>query len=170
MDDPTSRPVGPPADDPDDAQDAGVGHDTGHDPGDPMAYVPPPPTPPTGTARRLLLVAGAIISVEALGLIALAVAEASVITPGRVGLGVSTAFFLGAFGVMLLAALNRVLKGHSWARGFLVFSQLIQLLLSYNFRGDVWWIPTGLAAAAVVALACLLSRPVTRALGSSSGM
>lgn len=153
MDDPTSQPADPP----DDTED-------------PMAYVPPPPTPPTGTARRLLLVAGVVISLEALGLIALAVAEASVITPGRVGLGVSTAFFLGAFGVMLLAALNRVLKGHGWARGFLVFSQLIQLLLSYNFRGDVWWIPVGLAGTAVIALACLLSRPVTRALGSPSGM
>lgn len=130
----------------------------------------PPPSPPTGTARRLLLVVALVVSLEALALIGLAVAEASVVTAGRVGLGVSTAVFLGLFGVMLLAGANRVLKGYSWARGFLVFSQLIQLLLSFNFRGDVWWITPSLAASAVVVLVCLLAPPVTRALGDDHGV
>lgn len=137
---------------------------------EPETTPPARPTPPTGSARRLLSVAGLIVSAEALGLLALAVAEASVIDPGRVGLGVSTAVFFGFFGVVLLFAVSRVLKGHSWARGLLVFTQLIQLLLSYNFRGDVWWIPTLLAVSALVALACLVAPPVTRALSDDAGM
>lgn len=137
---------------------------------EPETTPPARPTPPRGPARRLLVVAGLVVSAEALGLIALAVAEASVIDPGRVGLGVSTAVFFGFFGVVLLFAVSRVLKGYSWARGLLVFSQLIQLLLSYNFRGDVWWIPTLLAVSALVALACLVSPPVTRALSEDAGM
>ncbi len=155
-----------------------VVHERADDPPDdestPPADVSPdhvsPPVPPTGTARRLLLVAATVVSLEAVALIGLAVAEASVVTAGRVGLGISTAIFLGLFGIMLLAGANRVLKGHSWARGFLVFSQLIQLLLSFNFRGDVWWIPTSLATSAVVVLVCLLAPPVTRALGDDQGM
>ncbi|WP_374999860.1 hypothetical protein [Aeromicrobium sp. CTD01-1L150] len=136
----------------------------------PDEHDPAHPVPPAGTARRVLLVAGVIISAEALALIALAVLEASAVVSERLGLGISTALFLGLFGVLLLVGVNRVLNGHAWARGLLVFSQLIQLLLSFNFRGDVWWIPTALAASAVVALGCLLSPPVTRALITDQGV
>ncbi|MGJ9413823.1 hypothetical protein ACHAAC_14055 [Aeromicrobium sp. CF4.19] len=140
-------------------------------PDDPIGHDPSAaPTPPRGAARRLLLVAAVVISAEALGLIALGVTEATLIDPGRAGLGISTAIFLGFFGVLLLVGVARVLKGEAWARGLLVFSQLIQLLLSYNFRGDVWWIPTTLAVSALLALGCLLSPPVTRALNADPGM
>ena len=131
---------------------------------------PTRPTRPSGTALRLLVVAGTVVALEAGALIALAVAEVVSLDDARVGLGVSTAAFLGGFGLVLLLAVQRILAGHAWARGMLVFSQLICLLLSLNFRGDVWWIPTSLAGGAVLALACLLSPPVTRALSEDEAV
>lgn len=125
---------------------------------------PAGPTPPTGTARTLLTLAGLVVAAQALALIALAVAEVAAIDASRVGLGASTAVFLGAFGIALLLGVSRVLKGESWARGLLVFTQLIVLLLSWNFRADDWWIPVTMAGGALLVLGCLLSPPVTRAL------
>lgn len=123
------------------------------------------PTRPTGTARRLLTVAGLLIMLQALALIAFAVAEANAVDAARVGLGVSTAFFFGVLGLGLLFAVSRILAGHAWARGLLVFSQLLCLVLAFNVRGEAWWIPTAMVTSALVSLGCLLSPPVTRALG-----
>ena len=125
---------------------------------------------PTGTARTLLVVAGLVVAGQALALIAIALVEATAIDPSRVGLGVSTALFLGFFGVVLLVAVGRVLAGSSGARSGLVFAQLLCLGLSWNFRGDAWWITTVLAGSAVVAGACLLAPPVTRALNPDEGV
>lgn len=126
---------------------------------------PAPVGPPRGTARALLLVAGAVVAVEGGGLVALAALEVASIQGERVGLGVSTAVFLGGLGLLLLVAVGAILRGHAWARGLLVFSQFLCLVLSFNFRGDAGWITPTMAGASLLALACLLSPPVTRALG-----
>lgn len=131
---------------------------------------PSSPARPTGRARTLLTVAGLVMAVQALALIGLAVAEVAAIDASRVGLGASSALFLAAFGLALLFAVSRVLRGESWARGLLVFSQLIVLLLSWNFRDDVWWIPATMAGAGLLVLGCLLSPPVTRALSDDDAV
>lgn len=120
---------------------------------------------PRGRARTLLVVAGAVVSVQALGLLGIAALELRSVEADRVGLGVSTAGFLGVFGVLLLVAVVRILAGQTWPRGFLVFSQLLCLALSFNFRGDAAWITPAMAVGALVALGCLMSPPVTQALG-----
>lgn len=123
------------------------------------------PQAPRGRARALLLVAGAVVSVQALGLLVIAAVELRSVVADRVGLGISTAGFLGVFGVLLLVAVVRVLAGQTWPRGLLVFSQLLCLVLSFNFRGDAAWITPTMAVGALVALGCLVSPPVTQALG-----
>ncbi|ALX04363.1 MULTISPECIES: hypothetical protein [Aeromicrobium] len=123
------------------------------------------PVAPRGPARTLLLVSGVVVALQAAGLLAITVLELASVEADRVGLGISTAVFLGALGVLLLVAVVQVLRGRAWPRGFLVFSQLLCLALSFNFRGDAPWITPTLAGGAAVALVCLLSPPVTQALG-----
>lgn len=130
---------------------------------------PDHPDRPRGSARTLLTVAGVVVSAEALALLALAAAELQSVDSSRVGLGVSTAVFFGGFGVVLLFAVSRILAGHAWARGLLVFSQLLCLLLAFNVRDEAWWMPVTLAGAGLVSLVCLLSPPVTRALARDAG-
>lgn len=125
----------------------------------------PPEGPPRGTARLLLLVAGVVVVAQAAVLLTIAFLEVASIESDRVGLGASTAVFMGALGLLLLVALVQVLRGRTWPRGFLVFAQLLCLVLSFNFRGDAGWITPTMAGGAAVALACLLSPPVTQALG-----
>lgn len=125
----------------------------------------PEVAPLRGRARTLVLVAGVVVLAQALALLALTALELASVDSARVGLGASTAVFLGALGLLLLLALARLLGGHGWPRGFLVFAQLLCLALSTNFRGDAAWITPTLAGGACVALVCLLSPPVTQALG-----
>lgn len=105
-----------------------------------------------------------IVSLEALALLALAVADLADLDGDRIGLGIGAALLLGLYAAAMLWAATRVLNGHSWGRGFLVLTQLIQVLIAYNARDNVWWVPTLLATTGVVALVCLLAPPVTAAL------
>ncbi|KQY59732.1 hypothetical protein ASD11_09345 [Aeromicrobium sp. Root495] len=125
---------------------------------------PSGPTRPTGAARRFLLVVFGIVAVEALGLVTLAVLDLTDLNSDRLGLGVGAALLLAVYAAAMVWAAVRVLRGHSWGRGFLVLTQLIQVLIAYNARDNVWWVPTLLATTGVVALGCLLAPPVTAAL------
>jgi hypothetical protein len=116
-------------------------------------------------ARPFLLVVAVVVLAQAAALLTLTALELASVEAGRVGLGVSTAVFLGALGVLMVVAVVRLLGLHAWPRGFLVFSQLLCLVLSFNFRGDAGWITPTLALPALVALGCLLAPAVTRALG-----
>lgn len=122
------------------------------------------PGRPSGTARNLLLAAAAIVSTEALIFAVLAVLEVFSVSSERIGLGVSTTVFLLVIAAGLLWAASRIVQGEAWARSPLVFAQLIQLGLAWNFRGDPAWLAPAIAVPAVAVLACLLAPPVTRAL------
>lgn len=105
-----------------------------------------------------------IVSTEALIFAVLAILEIFSVSSERIGLGVSTTVFLVVIAAGLLWAASRVVQGDAWARSPLVFAQLIQLGLAWNFRGDPVWLAPAIALPAVVVLACLLAPPVTRAL------
>ncbi len=119
---------------------------------------------PSGTARTLLLIVAAIVSLEALTFVVLAVLEAVNVSSDRVGLGLGTTLFLVIIGAGLLWAALLVVRGASGARSPLVFAQLIQLGLAWNFRGDPAWLAPAIAAPAIVTLGCLLAPAVTHAL------
>jgi hypothetical protein len=122
------------------------------------------PGRPSGTARHLLLIVAVIVSLEGAVFGVLAVLELFSVSSDRVGLGVGATLFLLIVAAGLLWAAWRVVEGDAWARSPLVFAQLIQLGLAWNFRGDPAWLAVALAVPAIVVLACLLSPPVTHAL------
>lgn len=104
------------------------------------------------------------MSVEALVFAVLAVLELLSVSSDRIGLGVGSTVFLTVVAAGLLWAAWRVVEGETWARSPLVFAQLIQLGLAWNFRGDPAWLAPAIALPAVAVLACLLAPPTTRAL------
>jgi hypothetical protein len=122
------------------------------------------PGRPSGTAQNLLLAVAVIVSLEALIFAVLAVAELLNVSSERVGLGVGATLFLVVIAAGLLFAAWRLTRGEAWARSPLIFAQLIQCGLAWNFRGDPAWLTPAIAAPAIAVLACLLAPPVTRAL------
>ena len=84
------------------------------------------PWPPN--VRRLLLVAAAVVTLEALAVIALAVADLASIDGGRVAVGVGVAVFFLVYGGTQLVAAVLLLRGRYGARGPIVATQLLQLL------------------------------------------
>jgi hypothetical protein len=122
------------------------------------------PGRPSGTARTLLSTAAAIVGLEGLTFAVLAVLELFSLSSQRIGLGIGATLFLVVIAAGLLWAAWRVTEGDAWARSPLIFFQLIQLGLAWNFRGDPAWISVVIAVPAVAVLGCLLAPPVTRAL------
>ena len=121
-------------------------------------------------ARRLLIVAAAVVTIEAVVLIGLALADLLSLDSSRVTIGVGVAAFLLVYGGSLLVAMAMMLRGRWGARGPLVASQLVQLGIAWNLRGvdpDTLVVPRLsllVALAAVVVLVCLLASPVTAAI------
>lgn len=119
---------------------------------------------PSDTARKLLLTVAVIVSVEALVFAVLAILELLNVSSERVGMGVGVTLFLVVIAAGLLWAAWRLAQAEAWARSPLIFAQLIQLGLAWNFRGDPAWLAPAIAAPAIVVLVCLLVPPVTHAL------
>lgn len=122
------------------------------------------------TVRRLLTVAAALVTVEALAVIALAVADLGSIDGGRVAIGVGVAIFFLLYGGTQLVAAVLLLRGRYGARGPIVATQLLQLLIAWSLRdvdGDVLairYLPFGAGLVALVVLVCVLAPPVNRAI------
>lgn len=121
---------------------------------------------PSGMARILLLVAAAIVLAEAATCVVLAVLGAIDLDGGSVGSGVGVSVILVVYGAFQAWAAWRVTEGDHWARSPLVVTQIIQLIIAFNLADIPIWVTVLVGASAVVTLACLLSPPVTRALGA----
>lgn len=119
----------------------------------------------TGTARRLILTAGAVVLLEASSYIALAVLDLRDMDADRVGSGLGVALILAGYGIAQLVAVRFLLRGHAVARSPLVVAHLLQLLVATSLR-DTPALALAVAAAALVVLGCLLAPPVTRVLAS----
>ncbi len=75
----------------------------------------------------------------------------------RLVMGLTTSVFFLAYGVGLLVCARGLYTVRPWARGPVLFSQLIWLGLAWNFRGgSTLVIAIGLVVAAVIVLAGLL--------------
>ncbi len=111
------------------------------------------PTPP-GAAPAPLLVAGSVVGIEALGLVAFGVVEIATLTGPRATMGVTTAFFFLAYGLGLAACGWLLTRLHSWTRAPVVLAQLIQLGVAWSFRGGAGSAASaGLLVLAIVVLA-----------------
>lgn len=109
-------------------------------------------SPATHTSRpATLTVAVALVGIEALTLLVLALLELFSLQTGRLTMGVTTAvFFLGYAAALLLCAYG-LLRLVSWARSPIVLAQLIQLGLAWSWRGT----PAVAVPLAVVAIAVI---------------
>lgn len=85
----------------------------------------------------------------------LAVLELAHVSSERMSLGVSTAVFFAAYGVVLVLCAWALSRRHGWARGPVLLTQLIQLGLAWNLR-DLVLVAVVLLVAALVVLAGML--------------
>jgi hypothetical protein len=104
-----------------------------------------------------LVVAAGLAAVEGVLLLAYAVLEAASVNADRVAMGVTTALFLAALGVVLMACAGLVVRGRPWARSPIVVAQVIFLGLAWNFVGGATtWVAVALAVPAAIVLVGLL--------------
>jgi hypothetical protein len=116
-----------------------------------------------------LAVAAALVAVEALLLLVLAVLEVANLRSIRLTMGLTTTvFFLVAAAGLAWCAWS-LWKGRRWARGPVVMAQLIQLGLAWNFRdAPTTLVAIVLAAAGLVVIAGLLHPATTQVLEQDS--
>ncbi|HWJ83216.1 MAG TPA: hypothetical protein VNS55_13350 [Nocardioides sp.] len=107
------------------------------------------PTPPP------LTVAASVVAVQGGVLLLLGVLELADVSPDRRSMGLSTAAFLMGYGVVLLAAAFALWRRATWARGPVLFTQLVSLGLAWSVR-DTVLVAVVLAISALVALAGVL--------------
>ena len=125
----------------------------------------------TADARPGPLTAAAVlVGLQGLSVGAFGVLELVSVDADRVALAVTTALFFLAFGGGLLLCARGLSRSRSWARGPVVATELIGLLLSFSFWGGA---TTAVAITLLVVcagtLACVLHPASTRALAADEG-
>jgi hypothetical protein len=115
----------------------------------------PLPNPPQ------LVVAASLAAVQGVLLVMLAVLEIAHVSAERLSLGVTTSVFFAAYGVALVACAWALTRQHSWARGPVLLTQLIQLGLAWNLR-DYLGVALPMAVLALVVVAGII-HPATQA-------
>jgi len=109
------------------------------------------------------------VAVEGVLLAVYGVLEAASVSSGRVTMGVTTAAFFLLYGGGLVVCGWALWRRGSWARGPVVFAQLLQLGIAWNFRGgDTTVIAIGLAVVALVVVVGVLHPASTQALGEGA--
>ena len=72
-------------------------------------------------------------------------------------MGLTTAVFFAAFGVLLMACGWLITRGHTWARGPILLAQLIGLGLAWNLRGgETTLVSVAIAVVALIVIAGML--------------
>ncbi|MBC7595979.1 MAG: hypothetical protein H7288_18945 [Kineosporiaceae bacterium] len=116
-------------------------------------------------ARLFVVIAVFVVAIEAVAYVVLAVLAVADISGDAIGTGIGIALFLVLYGLAQLFAAWKLLSWHSWARGPLLFTQLVQLGLAWGLRDSKeQWLAILMAISAAVALGCLIAPAVTRAL------
>lgn len=113
---------------------------------------------------RLLLLAAALIGLEALAAVVFGVLEATQIRPVRAVMGIGVTLIMLGYGALLMAVARGVALGRRWSRGLAVVTQLILLLLGYSFRQPpTTWAGLIMGLLALAVLVCVLAPASTRA-------
>jgi uncharacterized membrane protein (DUF2068 family) len=124
-------------------------------------------TPKPSSAPPPLTVAASLVAVQGLVLVALAVAEVADLDADRRAMGLSTAGFFAAYGVLLLVAGWGLWRVAPWSRGPALITQLILLGLAWNLREHVL-AAVVLLVVALVVLAGVLHPASVEALSGGS--
>ncbi|WP_156887166.1 hypothetical protein [Nocardioides sp. CF8] len=124
----------------------------------------PPTAPPP------LVTAASVTAVEGLVLVCLAVLEVASLTGGRLTMGLTTAVFFAAFGLLLLACGWLITRGHTWTRGPILLAQLIALGLAWNLRGgETTLISVAIGVVALIVIAGMLHPASIEAINDADG-
>ena len=108
-------------------------------------------------APPALVTAAGLVLIEGILTVMFGISEAVQIRSERLVMGVTTAVFFVVYGAALLVCAWGLNRLRTWARGPVLLTQLIWLLLAWSFRdGDTWPIALGLAVPAVIALVGML--------------
>lgn len=119
---------------------------------------------PTVPSRPLQL-AVALVAVEVLVLLGLAVGELLSVDSDRPAVGITTALFFVLYAAGLAVAARGLWRLRSWSRGPLVLAQLIQLGVAWSFYGNsTVWLAVLVALPAAVVLAIIFRPSTTEAL------
>lgn len=102
-----------------------------------------------------LTVAASVVAVQGVVLVILAVLELDSVTEDRRSMGLSTAGFFAAYGIVLLAAGWALARRHAWSRGPVLITQLIGLGLAWSLREHVA-VAVVIAVCAAIVLAGML--------------
>jgi hypothetical protein len=107
----------------------------------------------------------ALVALEGLALLVLAIAALVTLTSDRLVLGATNAAFFCAYGVGLAVCARGLVRLRSWSRGPVVLAQLIQLGIAWSFVGrSTAWLSVLLAVPAALVLAVVLAPSTTSAL------
>ncbi len=118
-----------------------------------------------GEATRWIRGAAALVALEALALIAFAIAAMFTINSDRFVLGATNAFFFFVYGLGLGVCAWGLARVRTWCRGPIVLAQVIQLGIAWSFAGSATlWLTIALAVPALLVLGAVLAPSTTHAL------
>jgi hypothetical protein len=104
-----------------------------------------------------IVVAAALLALEALIALAYATVEIGQVQMTRAALGIGVTILMACFGLLLLLVARGVFLGKRWSRGPAVATQLILLPIAWSFRGGATtWAAIILAALAIAVLVGVL--------------
>jgi hypothetical protein len=104
-----------------------------------------------------LVVAAALLGLEAILALAYAAVEAGQVRVSRAVVGVGVAILMAGFGLLLLVVARGVFVGRRWSRGPAVAAQLILLPIAWSFRGGgTTWVSAVLGVLAIAVLVSVL--------------
>jgi hypothetical protein len=112
---------------------------------------------PSGRRPLTIVVAAALLAVEALSASAYAAVEVGQVRMSRAVVGVGVSILMACFGLMLLIVARGVFLGRRWSRGPAVATQLILLPIAWSFKGGgTTWVSVVLAVLAIAVLVGVL--------------
>jgi hypothetical protein len=114
---------------------------------------------------QAIRVAAALVALEAVALLVLAVVELVNISGNRISVGVTSAVFFLLYAAGLAVSARGLLNLRRWSRGPVVLAQLIELGVAWSFAGnDTVWVAVLIAIPAVVVLVIVFQPATTEAL------
>jgi hypothetical protein len=116
-----------------------------------------PGTVPAHRRPLTIVVAAALLALEALIALGYAVLEIGQVRMSRAAVGVGVTILMAVFGLFLVVVARGVFLGKRWSRGPAVATQLILLPIAWSFKGgSTTWVSVVLAVLAIAVLVGVL--------------
>jgi hypothetical protein len=104
-----------------------------------------------------LVVAASLAAVEGGLVVLFGLAELRSLSPERLSTGLALSVFFVGYGAALVFCSWQLSRARTWARGPVLLSQLLQLLVAWSFwGGSTTWVSISLGVVALIVLAGLL--------------